>query len=88
MAENTAPQLETGVVKPGRTVCVPRSNAKSFAGRDPETGEPILVPSVQEFGPNQTIRLPREEIAWLRQRGFLVDHDAKPPSRTIRSHEA
>lgn len=72
-----AEKIARGVVARGRTVDIPDTTRRQVIGHTPE-GKPIHRSPVRSFGPGNEIELPAQEIATLRERGFLVD-----PERVI-----
>ena len=76
--EHKAPvKMVRGIVERGRTVCVPRG--KKVIGHLPETNTPVFGPTMVHYTDGHEVSLPEEEMAWLRERGFIVDPNKKAP---------
>jgi hypothetical protein len=67
------PVMGRAIVNRGHTVCIPDGNKKTVVGYDPVTGKPIERVILRDYGPDQEVELPVEEIARLRTTGHLVD---------------
>jgi len=70
----------TAIVARGRTVCAPHPTKKIAVGPHPQTGEMMMVAELMEYGPEQEITLPVDEIVRFRELGFLVDQNKIIPS--------
>ncbi len=69
------------IVERGRTISASDPKRKSFAGRNPDTGEPIYTPKLIDYTEGTEVEVSPEDAAFLRERGFAVD-----PDRTALPH--
>ena len=76
--ERTAPvKMVRGIVERNRTVNVPRGG-KKVIGHLPETNTPVYGPNrMIHYTDGHEVELPEDEMAWLRERGFIVDPNNK-----------
>lgn len=72
------PQKMRGTVERGRTVVVPHPTKTRVVSYTPE-GKPVSQPVYLTYGPGMEVELPAEEIAFFRERGYIVDPTKKAP---------
>lgn len=63
-------QTAKATVAPGRSVDMVVGNR--IVGYDRLLGTPVRGPTFRKFGPGQEVTLPISEVAFLRERGFLL----------------
>jgi hypothetical protein len=77
--QNRGEKMARGIVARGRSIDVPDPSApKQTVGYSAE-GKPFTKSAIRQYGPGMEVELPVQEIASLRERGFLTDPDRTLP---------
>ena len=75
--------MTEGIVARGRSVDLVLHDAEpEIAGYSAVDARYIMRAPTRHAGPGEVVTSPAEEIAWLKERGFIVDDDAEPVERS------